>query len=215
MIRAAEAAAAHPLRTTLRRPTTVIMRTAHRGEIERKSLGVNRQNHLRRLAQARNDTIEGAVAPHAKGKAGVARGTGRTDGAPITTTAAAAPAAVVAPAGGAPNGGVGLKTGRTGASVTEVAAAATREAEVEVMGDVGVAQGVPNVQAGEKTAVGAEVGGVGTVPRAQGRVRDPVAKTETDETPITGAETRNVHPRPLHMEHHFTQVVSVVSTGQV
>lgn len=186
MIRAAEAAA-HPLRTTLRRPTTVVERTAHREEIRRKCLGVNRRNQLRRLAQARNDTIEGAVAPHAKGKAGVARGTGRTNGAPVTTTAAAAPAAVVAPAGGAPNGEVGLKTGRTGASVAEAAAAATREAEVEVTGDEGVAQGVPNVQAGEKTGVRAEVGGVDTVLRAQGRVRDPVAKTETDETLITGA----------------------------
>ncbi|KAK8764591.1 hypothetical protein V5799_032797 [Amblyomma americanum] len=119
-----------------------------------------------------------------------------------STSPAAAPAAVAALVGGAPNDGVGLETGRTGTSVTEVAAAATRGAEAEVTGDEGVAQEVPNVQAGEKTGVRAEVGGADTVLKAQGRVRGPVAKTETDETPITGAETRNA-------THRLTQVVSI------
>lgn len=117
-----------------------------------------------------------------EGKVEVVPVTRRTSDALATTAAAVALATAEVVAEGEPNDEVGRGTEKTSTGVAEVAAPATLEAEVEAMGDEGVAQGAQSARAGGKIGAGAEVGGGDTALRLQGRVRGPVAKTETDET---------------------------------
>lgn len=169
--------------TILRRRTTGTTTTHHRRETKRRARGANRQSHPRRKqASARSDTTEGAAALPIEEKAEVVRETRRTSGAPDTIVAAVALATAEAVAGDEPSDEVGRGIEKTGAGVAEVAAAATPEAEVEATPDEGVARGAQSARAGGKIGAGAEVGGGDTALKAQGRVRGPVAKTETDET---------------------------------
>lgn len=125
---------------------------------------------------------EGAAARPIEGKVGVVPGTRRINGVPGITAAAAALATAGAVAGDEPNGAADPRKEKTGTGVGGVAVQATPEAEVEATVDEGVVQGVQSARVGEKIGAGAEVGGADTALKAQGRVRGPVAKTETDET---------------------------------
>lgn len=131
---------------------------------------------------------EGAAARRADEKAEVARGRKRTSVIRGGIEAAAAPVV----AGDTPSDGAGPRTVRSGASGVGAPAAATRRAEAEVEATVATEAGreVQNILAGRKIGVEgatAEAGGVGTALKARGRVRGPVAKTETDETSSPGA----------------------------
>lgn len=186
MTEAAAAAAVHP-RTNRRSQTLgTTRRSQRRGE--RRARGKSRPSlPPTRPARARSDGTEGAAARRAEEKAEATRGRERTSVIHGDTAAAAARAV----AGDTPSDVAGRRIERTGASGVGVAAAATRGAEAEATVATEAGREVQNILAGRKIGVegvAAEAEGTGTAPKAKGRVRGPVAKTETDETPSPDAE---------------------------